>query len=90
MDALAPARPPCEQENLDDTRRWSVTMALMPFVAALAVGLGAVWVTGDASVFDVVGIIAAMIGTGLVGYFSWRAKFRRRNLSATDDERRAA
>ena len=59
-------------------------------VAALAVGLGAVWVTGDASVFGVVGIIAAMIGTGLVGYFNWRAKFRRRIPSATDDERRAA
>ena len=72
------------------TRRWIVTMALMPFVAALAIGLGAVWVTGDASVFGVVGIIAAMIGTGLVGYFNWRAKFRRRILSPTDDERRAA
>jgi hypothetical protein len=47
-------------------RRWIVTMALMPFVAAPAVGLGAVWVTGDASVFGVVGIIAAMIGAGLL------------------------
>jgi len=41
-------------------------------------------------VFGVVGIIAAMIGTGLVGYFNWRGTFRRRILSATDDERRAA
>ena len=63
-------------------------MALMPLVAALAVGLGAVWVTGDASVFGVVGIIAAMIGTGLIGYFNWRVKFRGRIPSATDDERR--
>jgi hypothetical protein len=52
------------------TRRSIVTMALTPFVAALAVGLGAVWVTGDASVFGVVGISTAMIGTGLVGYFN--------------------
>jgi hypothetical protein len=44
----------------------------------------------DASVFGVVGIIAAMIGTGLVGYFNWRAKCQRRILSATDDKRRAA
>ena len=50
-------------------------MALMPFIAALAIGLGAVWVTGDASVFGVVGIIAAIIGTGLVGYFNWRRSF---------------
>ena len=47
-------------------------MALMPFIAALAIGLGAVSVTGDASVFGVVGIVAAIIGTGLVGYFNWR------------------
>ena len=73
------------------TRRWIVTMALMPFVAALAVGLGAVWVTGDASVFGVVGIIAAMIGTGLVGYFGLGERsFEVGIPSATDDERRAA
>ena len=64
------------------TRGGIVTMALMPFVAALAIGLGAVSVTGDASVFGVVGIVAAIIGTGLVGYFNWRAKFRRRIPSA--------
>jgi len=72
------------------TRRRIVTTALMPFVAALAVGFGAVWATGDAGVFGVVGVIAAMIGIGLVRYFNWRAKFRRRILSPTDEERRAA
>ena len=65
-------------------------MTLMLFVAALALGLDAVWVTGDARVFGVVGIIAGTIGMGLVGYFNWRAKLRRRILSETDDERRAA
>jgi hypothetical protein len=49
-------------------RRLKLTNALMPFIAGVAVGIGGVWVTGNAKVFGVVGLIAATIGVGLVGY----------------------
>ena len=47
------------------------------------------WLTGDVRAFGLV-LLAAAIGAGLVAYFNWRAKFRRRSLVEADDERRAA
>ena len=49
-------------------RRLKMTNALAPFIAGLAVGIGGMWVTGNARLFGVVGLIAATIGVGLVGY----------------------
>ena len=72
-------------------RGLKMTNALMPFIAGLAVGIGGMWLTGNARLFGVVGLIAATIGVGLVGYgyFNWRAQFQRRTLSETDDKPRA-
>jgi hypothetical protein len=67
-----------------------LTMAVMPIFTALTVGVGGVWLTGDVRVFGLVGLIAAIFGAALVGYFNWRAEFRRRILGEADDERRAA
>ena len=49
-------------------RRLKMTNALMPFIAGLAVGIGGMWLTGNARLFGVMGLIAATIGVGLVGY----------------------
>ena len=49
-------------------RGLKMTNALMPFIAGLAVGIGGMWLTGNARLFGVVGLIAATIGVGLVGY----------------------
>jgi hypothetical protein len=70
--------------------RLIVTMAVMPVVTALTVGIGGVWLTGEVRVFGLVLLAAAIVGVGLVGYFNWRAKLRRRILAEADDERRAA
>jgi hypothetical protein len=65
-------------------------MAVMPVVTALTVGIGGVWLTGEVRVFGLVLLAAAIVGVGLVGYFNWRAKLRRRILAESDDKRRAA
>jgi hypothetical protein len=70
--------------------RLIVTMAVMPVVTALTVGIGGVWLTGEVRVFGLVLLAAAIVGAGLVGYFNWRARFRRQILGESDDERRAA
>jgi uncharacterized membrane protein len=70
--------------------RLIVIMAVMPIVVALTVGLGGVWLTGDVRLVGLVGLAAAIVGAGLVGYFNWRARFRRRILDEADHERDAA
>jgi uncharacterized membrane protein len=70
--------------------RLIVTMAVMPMVIALTAGVGGVWLTGDVRVFGLVGLAAAIVGAGLVGYFNWRARFRRQMIDEADHERRAA
>ncbi len=70
--------------------RLVVTMAVMPIVVALTVGLGRVWLTGDVRLVNSVGLAAAIVGAGLVGYFNWRARFRRRVLDGGRHERNAA
>ena len=45
-----------------------MTMAVMPIVVALTVGLGGVWLTGDVRVVGLVELAAAIVGAGLVGY----------------------
>lgn len=69
--------------------RLLVILAVMPIVAALTV-IGGVWLMGDLRTFGLVGLAAAIIGAGLVGYFNWRAKFQRRILGEADSERHAA
>ena len=66
--------------------RLILTMAVMPIVVALTVGVGGVWLTGDVRVFGLVGLAAAIVGAGLVGYFNWRARFRRQIRDEADDE----
>jgi hypothetical protein len=70
--------------------RLIVTMAVMPVMTALTVGIGGVWLTGEVRVFGLVLLAAAIVGAGLVGYFHWRARFQRQILGEADDERRAA
>jgi hypothetical protein len=47
-----------------------MTMAVMPIVVALTVGLGGVWLIGDVRVVGLAGMAAAVVGAGLVGYFN--------------------
>ena len=44
-----------------------MTMAVMPIVVALTVGLGGVWLTGDVRVVGLVELAAAIVGAGLEG-----------------------
>jgi hypothetical protein len=69
-------------------RRLIVTMVLIPILTALIVDIDGVWLTGDARVFGVLGLGAAIVGAGLVGYFNWRANFQRRIVGDADDEPR--
>ena len=46
-------------------------MVVMPFFTALTVGVGTAWLTGDVRMFGVVGLIAAIVGGALMGYFEW-------------------
>lgn len=69
-------------------RNLIVIMAVMPILTALAVGTGGVWLTGDLRVFGLVGLAAAIVGAGLVGYFNWRAKLQRRILGEAEVELR--
>lgn len=71
-------------------RKLIVNMAVMLIIAALTVGTGGVWLTGDLRMFGLVGLAAATVGAGLVGYFNWRAQLQRRIFGDADDERRAA
>jgi hypothetical protein len=59
-------------------------------MTALTVGIAGVWLTGDPRVFGLVGLGAAIVGVALVGYFSWRAKLRRRILGDGEEEQRRA
>ena len=65
-------------------------MVVMPFLTALIVGGGGVWLTGDFRVFGLVGLAAAIVGAGLMGYFHWRTKLRQRILEDARSGRRAA
>jgi hypothetical protein len=64
-----------------------VFTGLPPVMAVAIVGM---WMTGDWRAFGLVILLAGLIGTGLVGYFHWRAKLRRGILVEPDDHRRAA
>jgi uncharacterized membrane protein len=70
--------------------RLILTMAVMPILTALTVGMAGVWLTGDLRVIGLVGLIAAILGAGLVGFFHWRAQLQRRGLSEAGGQRRAA
>jgi hypothetical protein len=71
-------------------RRLLVTMVVMTILTALIVGIDGVWLTGDARVFGLVGLGAAIVGAGLVGYFNWRAKFQRRIVGVSRWQERCA
>jgi hypothetical protein len=70
--------------------RLILIMAVIPIMTALTVGIAGVWLTGDPRVFGLVGLGAAIVGAALVGYFSWRAKLRRRILGDGEEEQRRA
>lgn len=65
-------------------------MAVMPFLTALTLGSAAVWLTGDLRLFGLVGLVAAIVGGALVGFFNWRARLRQRMLEDARSDRRAA
>ena len=69
--------------------RLIVTMAVMPIVIASTVGIGGVWLTGDLRVFPLVGLVAAIVGAGLLGVFNWQERCQRRILDEANHERRA-
>jgi hypothetical protein len=70
--------------------RLILIMGVIPIMTALTVGIAGVWLTGDPRVFGLVGLGAAIVGAALVGYFSWRAKLRRRILGDGEEEQRRA
>jgi hypothetical protein len=55
----------------------------------LAVAIVAMLMTGDWRAFGLVILAAGLIGTGLAGYFHWRAKLRHQLLGESDDRRAA-
>ena len=65
-------------------------MVGMPFFTALTVGVAAAWLTGDVRMFGVVGLIAAIVGGALMGYFEWRARLRKGVPEDAKSEPRAA
>ena len=72
------------------TGKLFLIMVAMPFLTALTLGVGAAWLSGDARMFGVVGLAAAIVGGVLMVYFEWRARLRRRMLEDVSRERRAA
>jgi len=71
-------------------RELALALVFTSVLPVMAVGIMAMWLTGDWRAFGLVILSAGLIGTGVVGYFHWRAKLRRRILSEPDDYRRAA
>jgi hypothetical protein len=71
-------------------RKLALALVLTGLPPVLAVAIVAMWMTGDWRAFGLVILAAGLIGTGLVGYFHWRARLRRRILGEPDDSRRAA
>ena len=71
-------------------RKLFLIMVAMPFLTALTLGVGVAWLSGDARMFGLVGLAAAIVGGALMGYFELRARLRRRMLEDVRSERRAA
>jgi hypothetical protein len=67
------------------------TVVLITVLTALAVGAGARWETARLAIGVVLVVSLASVPlSALLGYFEWRARFRRRILGAAEDDRRAA
>lgn len=47
-------------------------LAVGPFAAAVMIGGGLAWLTGDLRVVGLVGLAAAIVGAGLTGYYQNR------------------
>lgn len=74
-------------------RRSTILAMALAFVAmwvVLAVGVTAVWLTGEVRVFGLVGLPAAIVAGLLVVYFDWREKLLRRMLTEPKEYRKAA
>jgi len=67
-----------------------VFMPAILICAALAVGIGGVWLTGELRVLILIILAAGLVGTGLVAYFDRRTRLHRQILRDAEDDRRAA
>jgi hypothetical protein len=72
------------------SRKLFVIMVVMPFLTALTLGGAAAWLSGDVRMIGLFGLVAAIVGGGLMGYFEWRVRLRRRMLEDVTSGRRAA
>lgn len=57
---------------------------LITVLAALALGVGGMWLTGDVYVLSPLAVALGLFVWGLVRYFDWRMRFRRRILGDAD------
>ena len=71
-------------------REMILALVFTSVLPVMAVGIMAMWLTGDWRAFGLVILSAGLIGTGLVGYFHWRAKLRRQISGESDEHRPAA
>jgi hypothetical protein len=71
-------------------RQLILALVFIGVLPIIAVSMGAMWVTGDWRAFGLVILSVGLIGTGLAGYFHWRARLRHQLLGESDDHRRAA
>ena len=72
------------------TKIGALAAPLVSIVAAVSACVGAVWLTNDLRAIGLAIIPLGLIASGLVAYFEWRLKWRRRILAEAEDERRAA
>jgi hypothetical protein len=63
------------------TKKMIPALALLAIVAALLMGVGAVWLTGEVLMFPLGVMPIALTGTGIVVYYELRTK---RRLHALD------
>jgi hypothetical protein len=88
--AASQARTREERGGVNVTKIRALAAPLVSIVAAVSACVGAVWLTHDLRAIGLAIIPLGLIASGLVAYFEWRLKWRRRILAEAEDERRAA
>jgi hypothetical protein len=74
--------------NVRKMSAWA--LVLLSVVAVVAACIAAVWLTNDLRAIGLGIIPVGVISAGLVAYFEWRIKLRRRMLAEAENQRRAA
>ena len=88
--ATSRARTREERGRMNVTKIRALGAAPVSIVAVVSACVGAVWLTNDLKAIGLAIIPLRLIASGLVAYFEWRLKLRRRILAEAEDERRAA